>query len=79
MAAVLRVGLEDLVGHLFLQQREWCRYWRTWLAVRQGRVVRSWTDYILGSERRIFQNVTVQDPRHKNFMVVVFLCGTFPR
>ena len=26
----------------------------------------SWTDYILGSDRQIFQNMAVQDPRHNS-------------
>ena len=45
--------------------------------VSQGRVVRSWTDYILGSDRRIFQNVALWDLRHKSdYLVVIgFLCG----
>ena len=65
-------GLEDLEGHFFPQWRAWCRDWRTWEAVMQGRVVRSRMDYILGSDRRIFQNVAVRDPRHNSdhFMVV---------
>ena len=47
----------------------------------QGRVVRSQTDYILGSVRRIFQNVAVQEPRHNydHFMVMGCLCGASPR
>ena len=32
--------------------------------MQQGRVVRSQTDYILVSDRQIFQNVAFQDPRH---------------
>ena len=52
-----------------------------WEVVRQGRVVRSRTYYILGSECRIFQNVAVQDLRHKSdhFMVVECLRGAYPR
>ena len=46
-----------------------------------GRVVRSQTDYILGSDRRIFQNVAVQYPRHNSdhYMVIQYLCGVSPR
>ena len=34
--------------------------------------MRSRTDYILGTDRRLFSNVTVQDPRHNsdNYMVL---------
>ena len=44
---------------------------------RQGRKVRSRTGYILRSDRRIFQNMNVRDPRHNSyhFMVVGSLSG----
>ena len=44
---------------------------------RKGRVVKSRTDYILGSDRRIFYNMAVWDPMHNSnhFMVVGSLCG----
>ena len=32
--------------------------------IREGREVRSWTDYIMGTDRRLFENVSVRDPRH---------------
>ena len=40
--------------------------------VREGKVVRSRTNYILGTDRSIFRNVSAQDPRHNtdHFMVV---------
>ena len=49
--------------------------------VRQGRVVRSWTDYILGSDIRIFRIVDVRDLRHNSnrFMAMGCLCGAHPR
>ena len=34
--------------------------------VRKGKLVRSRTDYILGTYRRIFWNVYVRDPRHNS-------------
>ena len=59
-AAVETAGLEDMVGHYFFPRRQvWCRYRGTWSMRRQGRVVRSRTDYILGSDCRIFQNLDV--------------------
>ena len=47
--------------------------------VRKGRVVQSRTDYILGSDLRIFQNVAVRDPRHNSdhLMVIGCLCGAY--
>ena len=49
--------------------------------VGQGRVVRYWKDYILGYDRRIFQNVIVWYPRHNydHLMIMGYLCGTSPR
>ena len=40
--------------------------------VREGRVVRSRTDYLLGTDRSLFRNVSVRDPRHNtdHYMVV---------
>ena len=78
--AVATEGLENIAGQYLPIRRAWCRDRRTWAAVRQGRVVRSLTDYILGSERQIFQNMAVWDPRHNSdhFMVVGCLRGAFP-
>ena len=43
--------------------------------VQEGRVVRSRTDYLLGTDRSLFRNVPVRDPQHNtnHFMVVGFL------
>ena len=73
--------LEDHSGNLFLRWRSWCSDRRTWEAVIQGRVVRSQTDYILESNCRIFQNMSVWEPRHNSdhFMVVGCLHGASPR
>ena len=40
--------------------------------VREGKVVRSRMDYLLGTDRSLFRNVSVWDPRHNtgHFMVV---------
>ena len=40
-----------------------------------GKVVRSRTDYLLGTDRTFFTNVSIQDPRHNtdHFMVVGYL------
>ena len=81
-AAVATAGLEHMAGHHFFpKRRSWCRDWRTWSTRNQERVVRSGTVYILGYDRRIFQNVAVRDPRHNSnyFMVVGSLCGSYPR
>ena len=42
--------------------------------------MRSRTDYIMGYDRQIFQNVVVQDPRHNSghYMFMGCLCGASP-
>ena len=49
--------------------------------VRKGRVVRSRTDYLLGTDRSIFRNVSVRDPSHNtnHYMVVGHLRSTKAR
>ena len=81
MASVSTAVLEDLAVNFFLRRQAWCRDRRTWATRRQGRVVRSRMDYILGSGRWIFQNVAVWIPRHNSdhFMVVGSLHGSSPR
>ena len=48
---------------------------------RKGMTARSRTDYILGSDRQIFQDVAVWDPRHHSdhLMVVGILHGASRR
>ena len=57
-------GLEDMAQHFIPQRRRWNRDRRTWDMRRKGQVVRSRTDYILGTDRRLFKNVAVRDPQH---------------
>ena len=69
--------LEDMAAHFLPRQRNWGREWRTWIMVREGKVVQSRTDYILGTDHRLFWNVSVQDPRHNtdHCMVLGCLCS----
>ena len=71
-------GVEDMAQHFMPQGTRWCRDRRTWDMKRQGQVVRSRTDYILGTDRRLFKNVAVRDPRHNtdHYMVLGCLPGT---
>ena len=55
-------GLEDMAPHFLPRQRRWCRDRRTWGMLRKGREVRSQTDYILGTDQRLFRDVSVRDP-----------------
>ena len=45
-----------------------------WGMLRKGQEVRSRTDYILGTDRRLFRNVTVRDPRHNSDHYMVLGC-----
>ena len=42
--------------------------------VREGKVVQSRTDYILGTDCRLFWNVSVQEQRHNSNQYMVLLC-----
>ena len=68
-------GLEDMARHFLPWEKRWCRDRRTWGMLSKGQEVRSRTDYILGTDRRLFRNVTVRDPRHNSdhYMVLGFL------
>ena len=72
MVAMTEAGAEDMTEHFLPRKGRWGRERRTWRMVREGKVVRSRTDYILGTDRSLFRNVSVRDPRHNtdHFMVV---------
>ena len=42
--------------------------------IREGREVQYRTDYILGTDYRLFENVSVQDPRHNSDHYTVLGC-----
>jgi endonuclease/exonuclease/phosphatase family metal-dependent hydrolase len=54
-------GFEDLLPH-FRQRCGFC-HGTTWWQHRDGGTVRSRCDYILGTDRRMFKNVSLRDPR----------------
>ena len=64
-------GVEDMTAHFLTRRRRWGRERRTWSMVQEGKVVRSRTDYLLGTDRSLFRNVSVRDPLHNtdHFMV----------
>ena len=67
-------GVEDMAQHFMPRRRRWSRDRRTWDMRRKGQVVRSQTDYILGTDRRLFNNVAVRDPRHNSDHYMVLGC-----
>ena len=77
-AVMTSAGVEDMMAHFLPSKCRWGRERRTWSMVREGKVVRSRTDYLLGTDRSLFRNVSVWDPRHNtdHFMVVGCLRST---
>ena len=67
-------GVEDMAQHFMPQRRRWNRDRRTWDMRQKGQVVRSRTDYILGTDRRLFKNVAVRGPRHNSDHYMVLGC-----
>ena len=53
-AALTEELLKDMASHFLPRQRRWGREQRTWRMVREGKVVRFRTDYILGKDRHLF-------------------------
>jgi hypothetical protein len=58
---VAGLGLEDLLLHF--RQRRGFRHGKTWMQHRDGQTVRARCDYLLGTDRRMFSNVAIRDPR----------------
>ena len=73
-AALVTEGLEDMSAHILLYQSSWCRDGKTWSMIQAGREVRSRTDYILGTDRCLFWNMSVRDPMHNSYDYMVLGC-----
>ena len=71
-AAITEAGVKDMTAYFLLRKHRWGRERRTWRMVREGKVVRSRTDYLLGTDRSLFKNLSIRDPRHNtdHFMVM---------
>ena len=67
-------GVEDMAQNFMPRGRRWCRDRRAWDMKRQGQVVRSRTDCILGTDRRLFKNVAFRYPRHNTDHYMVLGC-----
>ena len=62
--ALTEEGLEYMAAHFLLRRHRW-GWWRlTWSMAREGKVVRSRTDVILGIDQSLFWNVSVRDLIH---------------
>ena len=73
-ATLATEGLDDMSTHFLPRRRSWLWDRRMWSMIWAGREVRSWTDYILGIDRRLFLNVSVRDPRHNSYHYIVLGC-----
>ena len=71
-AALTEAGVKDMTAKFLLRKRTWGRERRTWSMMREGRLIRSWSDYLLGNDGSLFRNMAVRDPRHNSdhYMVV---------
>ena len=59
--------------HFLPWNKPWLKDGHIWAMHWGGQEVHSWTDYILGTESHLFQNVAVWDVRHNthHYMVLV--------
>ena len=67
-------GLEDMSGHFLQRQKPWLTDGQTWDMERGGREVRSRTNYILGTDHLLLQNVTVRYARPNTDHYLVLGC-----
>ena len=74
VTALAKEGLKDLARHFLPRETRWYQDRMTWGVIRKGREVRSWTDYILGTDHWILRNVAVRDLRHNSDRYMVLGC-----
>ena len=65
-----------MARHFLPRESRWCQDRRTLGMLQKGREVRSRTDYILGTDSRLFRNVAVRYPRHNSDHYMVLGCLT---
>ena len=80
VAAISTAGLEYMTTNFFTWYKLWLRDGWTWNMICGGREVRSWNDKILGIDRRLIQNVSVQDSQHNinHYLVLGCVHGAAP-
>ena len=79
-AALSTAGIEDMSGNFLPRRNPWLRDGRTWIMLRRGLEVRSWTRYILGKDFCLPQNAAVQHEQHNtyHYLVLYGFCGSAP-
>ena len=55
-ADLVEEGLEDMISHFLPRHKTWLKDACMWAVHRGGRMVRSRTDYILGTDSHMFHN-----------------------
>ena len=73
-AALAEEGLEDTSGHFLPRHNTWLKDGHTWAMHLGGQEVRSRTNYILGTDSCLFQNITVRDASHNTDHYLVLGC-----
>ena len=61
-------------GHFLSQQKTWLKDGRTWDMQWGGQEVRSQTDYVLGIDSCLFQNVAVWNARNNTYHYLILGC-----
>jgi exonuclease III len=69
MALLSTLGLEDMSMH-FIQQQGF-RHGNTWHMMREGTRLKARCDYILGTNRRIFQYIRLKNPNYNSDHLMV--------
>ena len=78
LPAILDALLEDISVHFLLHKIPRSQGGRTWSMLRQGMLVRSITDKILGIDCHLLQNISTQDPRRNAYYSIFLGCLLFP-
>ena len=73
-AAISTVGIKDMSRNFLPWRNPWFTEYRTWIMLHGGQEVRSWTNYILGTDRRIIRNMGVWDARYNTDHHLVLGC-----
>ena len=73
-ADLVAAGLKDMLVNFLLCHNSGSRYGRMWSMAWPGKEVRYQMDYILGTDQRLFQNVSVQDPCHNTDHCMILGC-----
>ena len=67
-------GILDMGLHFLPRCKPWVQDRCTWSMRRYGLEVWSRTDYILGKDCRIFQDVAIRDPQHHLHHYMILCC-----